>query len=301
MNLRGFILKKGAIVLNAYSHLTPIINQTEKLKKEFAALGVEITVVKNGAFELYISDGGEIINALNSYDFCVYLDKDKYSSHLLEKSGLRLFNSHSAIEACDDKMLTFALLSKNGVPVPATVAAPLCYTPSAEPDEAFLRETAKKLGYPVIIKQCYGSRGQSVYKADDFEKLKAYAKKLQFTPHLYQRFIKESSGTDARVIVIGGRIVAAMKRSSENDFRSNIDLGGVGKKFEPDERMKNLCLKVAKILNLDYCGVDVLFGKDGYLICEVNSNAFFDGIEAATGINVARAYAEHICSQIYGK
>ena len=65
--------------------------------------------------------------------------------------------------------------------------------------------------------------------------------------------------------------------------------------------MKNLCLKVAKILNLDYCGVDVLFGKDGYLICEVNSNAFFDGIEAATGINVARAYAEHICSQIYGK
>ncbi|MDE6356186.1 MAG: RimK family alpha-L-glutamate ligase [Clostridia bacterium] len=294
-------MKKGAIILNAYSHLKPVTSQTEKLKNEFSQLGVEISVFKNGSFGLYINDNGEIVNELKNYDFCVYLDKDKYSSHLLEKSGLRLFNSHAAIRACDDKMLTFALLSQNGVPVPATVAAPLRYTPSATPDEAFLTSTAKKLGYPLIIKQCYGSRGQSVYKADNFEQLKAYAVELQCTPHLYQRFIKESAGKDARVIVIGGKITAAMKRSSKTDFRSNMDLGGEGAIFTPDKEMTNLCLKVAKILNLDYCGVDVLFGKDGYLICEVNSNAFFDGIESVTGVNVARAYARHIYNEIYGK
>lgn len=293
-------MKKGAIILNAYSHLKPVISQAEKLKKEFSQLGVEISVFKNGSFGLYINDNGEIVNALKNYDFCVYLDKDKYSSHLLEKSGLRLFNSHAAIRACDDKMLTFALLSQNGVPVPATVAAPLRYTPSATPDEAFLTKTANKLGYPLIIKQCYGSRGQSVYKADNFEQLKAYALELQSTPHLYQRFIKESAGKDARVIVIGGKITAAMKRSSKTDFRSNMDLGGSGEIFTPDKEITNLCLKVAKILNLDYCGVDVLFGKDGYLICEVNSNAFFDGIESVTGVNVARAYARHIYNEIYG-
>ncbi|MDE5729868.1 MAG: RimK family alpha-L-glutamate ligase [Clostridia bacterium] len=294
-------MKKGAIILNAYSHLKPVTNQAEKLKNEFSQLGVGISVFKNGSFGLYINDNGEIVNELKNYDFCVYLDKDKYSSHLLEKSGLRLFNSHAAIRACDDKMLTFALLSQNGVPVPATVAAPIRYTPSATPDEAFLTSAAKKLGYPLIIKQCYGSRGQSVYKADNFEQLKAYAVELQCTPHIYQRFIKESAGKDARVIVIGGKITAAMKRSSKTDFRSNMDLGGEGAIFTPDKEITNLCLKVAKILNLDYCGVDVLFGKDGYLICEVNSNAFFDGIESVTGVNVARAYARHIFNEIYGK
>ena len=296
---KRFKLKRGAIVLNAYAQLLPIRNQAEKLKNEFARLGVEISVFKNGSFNLYIDGNGEIVNELQNFDFCVYLDKDKYASHLLEKSGLRLFNSHAAIEACDDKMLTFAILSQNGIAVPKTVAAPLCYTPEAQPDENFLKVTAQKLGYPVIIKQCYGSRGQGVFKADDFKSLLKTAQNLQHVPHLYQQFIEESAGKDARVIVVGGKVVAAMQRTSKTDFRSNIDLGGTGTKIEPDENLTALCQAVAKILNLDYCGVDVLFGKDGYLVCEVNSNAFFDGIESATKINVARAYAEYIYRQIY--
>lgn len=294
-------MKKGAIISNAYSRLTPVENQIKKLKKEFALMSVEINEFKNGSFDLYIDGNGKIVNSLKNYDFCVYLDKDKYSSHLLEKSGLRLFNSHRAIEACDDKMLTFALLADRGIPVPATVPAPLCYSPYAEPAENFLKETANKLGYPVIIKQCYGSRGQSVYKAECFSELKSVYENLKTLPHLYQRCIKECLGTDIRVIVIGGKITAAMKRSSETDFRSNIDLGGKGEKFIPDEQIAELCLKTAKILNLDYCGVDVLPDKDGYLLCEVNSNAFFDGIESVTGINVARAYAEYIFNEIYAK
>lgn len=299
--LKRFNLKKGAIILNAYSHLLPVLNQTEKLKNEFARLGVKIDVFKNGSFGLFINDCGEIVNELGAYDFCVYLDKDKYPSYLLEKSGLRLFNSHAAIEACDDKMFTFALLSGNGIPVPATVPAPLCYTKDAAPDETFLKKCVQRLGYPVIIKECYGSRGRGVYKADTFESLKFTAALLNNTAHLYQRCITESLGKDARVIVTGGKITAAMLRTSETDFRSNIDLGGRGEKFTPDGKMKELCLKVADLLKLDYCGIDVLFGKDGYYVCEVNSNAFFDGIESVTGTNVARAYAEHIYGEIYGK
>lgn len=294
-------MKKGLILLNAYSRLAPAQNQAQKLKREFSALGVEACVRKNDEFALQLNSRGEIENGLKNYDFCVYLDKDKYISHMLEKSGVRLFNCHAAIQACDDKMLTAILLSNRGVPMPETIPAPLCYSPSEQINPDRLKTVAKRLGFPLIVKACYGSRGQSVYKAESFENLLALAEELKCLPHLYQRFIAESSGRDVRVIVIGGKVVAAMLRSSQTDFRSNIDLGGKGQKFTPDKNLISLCRRVAKILNLDYCGIDVLLANDGYYICEVNSNAFFDGIEAATGVNVARAYAEYIYGKIYGK
>ena len=74
--------------------------------------------------------------------------------------------------------------------------------------------------------------------------------------------------------------------------------GGKGEPYNADGELTALCEKTAALLNLDYCGIDVLFGKDGYLLCEVNSNAFFGGIESATGVNVAKAYAEHILKSI---
>ena len=92
-----------------------------------------------------------------------------------------------------------------------------------------------------------------------------------------------------------------MKRKNSCDFRSNIELGGQGVKYDAEQKLINLCEKVAEILKLDYCGIDVLHGENGgYLVCEVNSNAFFGGIERVTGVNIARLYAEYICKQIYG-
>ena len=110
-----------------------------------------------------------------------------------------------------------------------------------------------------------------------------------------------SFGRDIRVIVIGGQCVAAMIRQSNGDFRSNLELGGVGIPMTPSPELKTLCERVAAVLRLDYCGIDVLFGENGYLICEVNSNAFFGGIESVTHINVAERYARYICSAMYGQ
>ena len=110
-----------------------------------------------------------------------------------------------------------------------------------------------------------------------------------------------SFGRDIRVIVIGGQCVAAMIRQSNGDFRSNLELGGVGTPMTPSTELKTLCEKVAFVLHLDYCGIDVLFGENGYLICEVNSNAFFGGIESVTHINIAERYAKYICSVMYGQ
>ncbi len=291
---------RGLILINAYSSLDTALNQPQRLKEELSALGVQADIVRNGAFPLCVNGFGEIAGGAEGYDFCVYLDKDKYCSQLLEKSGLRLFNSHSAIRACDDKAVTHILLSQNGIPMPATVFGLLCYDETAPVCVEYLDKVERAFGYPVIIKESYGSLGKGVYKADNRVQLENFANKLKLTPHIFQRFIKESAGKDARVIVIGGKVVAAMKRVSNKDFRSNIELGGKGEKFDCPADMARLCVKTAQILGLDYCGIDVLFGKDGYYICEVNSNAFFGGIERVTGVNVAKAYARHICNEIYG-
>lgn len=291
---------RGLILINAYSALETALNQSRRLKEEFFALGVQADIVRNGSFPLALNGDGEITGGAQGYDFCVYLDKDKYRSQLLEKSGLRLFNSHSAIRACDDKAVTHILLSQNGIPMPATMFGLLCYDESAAVSGEYLDKIEKTLGYPVIVKESYGSLGKGVYKADNRASLEKIAEKLKLTPHVFQQFIKESAGTDVRVIVIGGKVVAAMKRVSDKDFRSNIELGGKGEKFDCPADMARLCIKTAQILGLDYCGIDVLFGKEGYYVCEVNSNAFFGGIERVTGVNAAKAYAQYICREIYG-
>ena len=290
-------MKRAIIIINAYSTLPTGLNQAERLKTEFALLGVNAEIRRNGFFA-YLDGNGELVNELAGYDFCVYLDKDKYASDVLEKSGLRLFNSHAAVRVCDDKMETHLALAGNGVPMPPTIGGLLCYDAGAEVKGLdFIERT---LGYPVIVKESYGSLGKGVYKADDRQALETLCEKLKCTPHLFQKFISTSAGKDVRVIVIGGKAVAAMQRKSDTDFRSNLELGGTAKRVEIDDCLRDICELTAKTLKLDYCGIDLLYGKNGgYLVCEVNSNAFFGGIERVTGVNIARLYAEYICSKIY--
>ena len=289
---------KGLIVLNAYSRLAPCAHQAARLKEEFARLGVDTDIKRCGQLNILI-DGNGVTADTRGYDFCVFLDKDAYAANSLEKCGLRLFNNSAAIAVCDDKVATHVALA-GAVPMPATIPAPLCYTPDADTDGEFLNKIESRLGYPLIVKRSYGSRGEYVFKADDRRELEALEEKLQLIPHLFQKFVSESAGKDLRAIVLGGKVIAAMQRTSQGDFRSNIDLGGSGTRTEITPEMQHICGRIAKILNIDYCGVDLLIGNEGLSVCEVNSNAFFRGIEAATGVNVAGLYAEYVYKQIYG-
>ena len=144
--------------------------------------------------------------------------------------------------------------------------------------------------------------GKGVHKADNLEQLIAVMEQVKLKPHLYQEYIPHRVGVDVRVIVIGGKVVASMERCNENDFRSNVAQGGNGKKIDLPESFKVVAERCAEVLGLDYCGVDLLYGKDGQpIVCEVNSNAFFDGIENISGVNVAKAYAQHIIKTINNK
>ena len=289
--------KRGLILINAYSNLPHALNQSQRIKEELEALGAQADVRRNNFFPAIIDNGGTIARAVENYDFCVYLDKDKYVSQMLEKTGLRLFNPHAAVQACDDKMTTAVLLAGH-VPMPKTIPSPLCYDAQEPVSEAAVSRIEAELGYPLVVKTSYGSLGKGVFKAENRKELQALCERFKCVPHLFQRFVRESFGRDMRIIVIGGKTVAAMVRQSENDFRSNIELGGTGTAVAPPCEVQQMCETAARVLELDYCGIDVLFEKNGYSICEVNSNAFFGGIEKVTGANVARRYAEHILKNV---
>ena len=214
---------------------------------------------------------------------------------------MRLFKSSEAVERCDDKMLTYLALSDSGIEIPESVSAPLCYTPGVHPDESFLSRTAAKLGFPLVAKKSFGSFGKDVRLIRTMDELRTTEKDFLYCPHFYQRYLAESAGRDIRVIVIGGRAVAAMeRRAQKGEFRSNIELGGHGVCVRLTESFRLAAEKAAEALQLDYCGVDLLEAGSKPVLCEVNSNAFFEGMEAATGMNIARLYAEHIFRTVNG-
>lgn len=288
---------KGIILVNAYSESAEYLYQANRLQAEFAKAGVECEILRNFCGIASIAKNGKI-DLSTEVDFAVFFDKDKYVARMLEEKGVRLFNGASAVSVCDDKMLTHIALAEKGIPMPESIPAPLCYTPEAEIPAAYIKEVISKLSLPVVVKHSYGSLGKGVFLAETEAELLQYAKELRFTPHFYQKYIAESRGRDLRVIAVGGKVIAGMVRSSSSDFRSNVALGGNAAACTPPAEAAALVEKISSALGLDYCGVDLLFGKEGFTVCEVNSNAYFCGMEKATGVNVAAAYVKYIIDKM---
>lgn len=291
---------KGFILMNAYPRGEKFYTQSARIAQELNNLGVETDILKNGEIDFQIDGEGRVrCPAAKEYDFCVYLDKDKYFGYALEKCGLRLFNHAKQIELCDDKMTTYLALVGSGIPTLPTISAPLCYTPGVKPDPVFLQKLVLKLGFPMVVKTSYGSFGKGVYLVHGMPELQAISEKLLYVPHLYQQFAEGCKGQDIRIIVIGGKAVGGIMRQAEQgEFRSNVELGGKAVKIEPPPKYVSLAEKAAQALELDYCGVDLLETEKGPIVCEVNSNAFFEGFETATGLNIAGLYAKHILSSL---
>ncbi len=290
---------KGLVIINAYPNGEKFIRQGGRIASELRLLGIQTEVVRNGEFYVAIdSDGMPVCNLKKEYSFAVYLDKDKYLGRLLETCGMRLFNSARVVEICDDKLHTYQALQGSKLKVCKSIPAPLCYTPHAKAMENYLKFVEGELGYPLVAKKSYGSLGKGVQLVHGYSELKDIEQKWLYEPHFYQKYVSQSFGRDIRVIVIGGKAVAAMERiAQKGEFRSNIELGGKGKRICLSKPYRDAAELAARTIGLDYCGVDLLEGE-APIICEVNSNAFFEGIEETTGINVARLYAEYILSQL---
>ncbi len=293
---------KGLVLINGYPNGEKFYRQGESIAEELRLLGSDVDVVRNGEYVSVITPEGKFYSEIvDKYDYVVYLDKDKYLGQALQHCGKLLFNPISTIEVCDDKMLTYYALAmrKAGVRLLKSIPAPLCYTPNAKANEEFLNKVATELGFPLVAKKSYGSFGAGVQLVHGIDELRKIANEWLHEPHFFQEFIQEAAGKDIRVIVIGKQAVAAMERvAQEGEFRSNIELGGVGRAIELTPEIAEAAEKCARCLVLEYCGVDLLQTSQGIAVCEVNSNAFFEGFEAATGINVAKLYARHVYNTV---
>ena len=282
---------KGVILTNPYDDNPTQVRKAQRMCEEFANLGVQIEVKKNDEFVSSVIDGNA--ESFVEADFVLYFDKDKYAAEILEKCGMRVFNTARATAICDDKMATHVVLADNGVDMPNTLPGALCYNEKAEISDEYIQGAIDRLGLPMVVKQCHGSYGEQVYLANTFDELKQIVKKIKMSAYLFQKYEFQSSGRDMRVIVIGGKAVCGMLRENLTDFRSNIAHGGKASAVTVPKNVAKLCEKAAKIIGLDYCGVDVLL-TDPPKICEVNSNAMFEAMESVSGVNVAKLYAEHI-------
>lgn len=229
-------------------------------------------------------------------DFILFWDKDVKLANYLEQLGYPVFNSSKAIEICDDKALTHLTLMKANLPMPRTILAPKTFENIGYTNLNFLKQVVETLGFPMVIKECFGSFGQQVYLVENEFALEELVKTIGAKPMLFQEFIESSFGKDIRLQVVGNEVIAAMYRYSENgDFRANLTIGGKMRSFTPTKEQCELALKCCQQIGLDFAGVDLLFGAQGEpLLCEVNSNAHFKNIYDCTGINAADAIMTYL-------
>lgn len=239
-------------------------------------------------------------NITEEIDFILFWDKDVRLASYLENMGLRLFNPAEAIATCDDKSLTHLRLMDGAVPMPRTIVAPMTYSNIGYTNLDFLKEVSERLGFPIVVKECFGSFGQQVYLVNDYNELVSKVKELEAKPILFQEFIKSSYGRDIRLQVVGDKVIASMLRYSENgDFRANLSIGGRMEVYNPTQDEIELAVNCCQVLGLDFAGVDILFGESEQpLVCEVNSNAHFKNIYDCTGVNAADWIIQHIKSNI---
>ena len=225
---------------------------------------------------------------LTAADFALFWDKDVRLARTMEAVGMRLYNPADGVAVCDDKAATPLALARHGLPLPRPLAAPMTYLHmDAGPAEAFYRTAEELLGYPLVLKECFGSLGGQVHLVRDGGQLRRLADTLAARPFLLQEYIPPG-GEDFRLYMVGGRLAAAMRRVNPADFRANIGSGGHGQAYVPTAEETALAQEACRVLGVPIAGVDILHTPQGKpLLCEVNSSAQLAGITACTGVDIA--------------
>ena len=271
-----------------------IEKKIERFKNEAKSLDIRIDVFSNDGTLAKINKDGSI-HIPFTCDFVIYLDKDIYLAKLLEQAGYKVFNDSHFLKLCDDKMLTHIALSNHGIRMPKTISAPLVYKNEINDENyKFLDSIALELGYPLVVKRVYGSLGEGVYIAHNIDELKEIYRNNFIYPLLFQEYISSSKGRSIRVIVINEKIIGAIERYNDDDFRSNFGKSNHSRIIELDDKCTELIKKINDVLHIKYAGIDLLYDKDGPILCEINSNAFFEEFERETGINVAISFLRMI-------
>ncbi len=272
---------------------------TKRLKEVARARGHDVEVINYAKCYVSIEKDQPVVRykgrSLDHFDAIIPRIAQSYTKYgtaivrQFENQGAYTTASSIAINRSRDKLRAYQIMAKAGVGIPKTV---------------FARETANfedvvelAGGTPLIIKVARGTHGNGVVLAETPKAAKAvmqafYVEGVNF---LVQEFVKESAGEDIRALVVGGRVVASVKRQSlDGDFRSNTHQGGEGAAVKLTEEEKKTAIKAARAMGLPICGVDMMRSSRGPLVLEVNSSASLKTPELITKRDVATKIIEYV-------
>lgn len=207
-----------------------------------------------------------------------------------EKLGIPCVNSSLSIETVKDKLFSTQILAQQNIPVPKTMLIN---------NATDLTLIENNIQFPAVVKTLSGSFGKGVYLAQDKKSLQEIIDLVEITNPgmnlLIQEYISVSHGRDLRVFVVNGRAIACIQRNSVGDeFRANFSLGGSAKKHPLTPEIEYLAVQASKISGLEVAGVDLLFDKDHFKVCEVNAAPGFELLERCVDINIPKKIFQYI-------
>ncbi|RKD25482.1 gamma-F420-2:alpha-L-glutamate ligase [Caminicella sporogenes DSM 14501] len=215
--------------------------------------------------------------------YCISIAKQ------LELLGVRTYNTSTALSNSLNKWYTHQLLTIKNIKMPKTL-----FTSN---NSISYEKLSRQLGRKIIIKEIHGSKGEGVFLAESKEEFEYIIKNVKENI-LFQEYIETSCGRDIRVHVIGNRVVASVLRKSNKDFRSNYSQGGSAFSYDIDSCIEKIAVESTKALGLEIAGVDLLFGEEEILVCEVNGIPGFRTISATSKINIPREIFNYIKSTL---
>lgn len=314
------MVRQGLLITNRFLRTDKFLEHYEWLSAAAHARGIGLDLWDNAVMPVLYGEPGcqDLMHQVRQYQFVLYWDKDvrfgRYLTAVCERLQIPVYNAVESMAVCDDKSETYRILQmwneqacheREQIPLVQTVVAPMTYAGVGYTNLDFLQEVIRRLQFPLVIKECFGSFGQQVYLIRGEASLRDQTLKLAGTPFLYQEYLQKSHGHDVRLQVVGNQVVAAMHRFSvSGDFRANLTAGGQMEAYVPSETERNLALRAVRALGLDFAGVDLLFsdgpGREADVVCEVNSNAHFRNIAECTGVNVAEKIMDYIIANGIG-
>lgn len=267
--------------------------EEKKIYSDIQQKGFDATLVdgKSLTFDTETSKrdpifGDIVLQRVISYNRGLHL------TYCLEQIGLQVVNSSSVSEICGNKLITSLILKKNNVPTPKTTFA--FSTESA-------RECMKKLGYPLVVKPIIGSWGRGVYQIKDQSMAEMMLDSRQENDNSFSRIyyfqeLIDRPARDIRCIVIGDQIVASVFRySSENEWRTNVAVGGRTEPAPLTSELQEIVLKASKAVGGGILGVDLMEDRErGYLVHEVNNTVEFRGASTVCKSDIAGAMTDYL-------
>ncbi len=266
---------------------------TKRLKEAAVMRGHEVKVLNTLGFSIEVERGQPRLfyrnKALTDYDAVIPRIGASVTFfgtavvRQFEQMGVFCVNPSHAISVSRDKLRALQVLSRHRIGIPKTLFV-------RHADE-IIPGIERMGGPPVVVKLLEGTQGIGVILAESPKIAEAIIETLSGPAKmsvLLQQFVKESKGRDVRAFVVGNRVVAAMRRiAQEGEFRSNVHRGGRAEEIKLDPEFERVAVHASQVMGLRVAGVDMLEGKDGPVLMEVNSSPGLEGIEAATGVDVA--------------